>query len=158
MATIINTPKLSFFTRMKLDFEKLWKHIPQDEATALTTVNYLAPLVLTVIACADAPLLPVIAPIITEVQQALTAVAVVLRAGGPQTTVASFLDSIKANLASLLQAGEVKNSASAAKITGIVTEVITEVESLIAVFTPAPVTLPAPAVTTTTASPTPVAA
>lgn len=108
------------------------------EKTASSVLTYVGPLLGTLVALtAGAPAGGLVTAAVAKAQSALATVAAVV-SGATSTPPANelaaatnALNSVKTNLAALLTAADVKNSAHATEITATVTTVIGEVEAML---------------------------
>ena len=139
----------SFFSKIKAFFEKVlgsgnW------ERTVGSVITIVAPLVESLVALtAGEPEAAEIQSVVNQVQSDLAVVAALATSVTPATGATTYqqigtvLNGVKTNLASLLAAGHVKDTATVTKVTAIVDTVTNEVEAILSELPTA--TAPAPA-------------
>jgi hypothetical protein len=123
--------QLSFFARVKAELKRLFVHAPSWEASAAATLTYLAPMVETVVTLTDPAVAPMVSAIIQRVQSAMAAAAVVMKDAGPTPTLVTYLNAVNSDLAQVMSAAQVKDSATRAKITALVSTVTGEVNAIL---------------------------
>jgi hypothetical protein len=139
---------------MKSFFHHVWdwlKNVAAHEATwekaAQTTLKIAAPLLNSLITLtAGSAVADRVAGIVAQIQADMAGADAVISGAGTGSggvTVTSFLDSVKANLGTLLTDADIKNHAEFSKISSIANTVIGEVEAITSAM-PAP-SSPAPA-------------
>jgi hypothetical protein len=122
---------MSFFTKVEAEFKELFTKAPTWEATAATTLKYVAPLVETLLAFVDPAAAVIVDPLITKLQGAMATASVLLRAAGPTPTLQSSLTAITTNLAAIEAAAQIKDPATQAKFTAAVTTIGAEISAII---------------------------
>jgi len=129
---------VTFFHRVEAVLKKLFTNTTWEH-TAQATISYVAPIVETILSLTvGTGVEKVVENIISIVQSDLATVSAVVQ--GAQvtpgstiaTTVTTALESVKTNLAGILQLAEVKSSASVAKVESTVNLIVQEVEALLA--------------------------
>jgi len=127
----------SFFSKVKSFFEKVFGS-GNWERTVGSVITIVAPLVETLVALtAGEPEATEIQSVVNQVQSDLAAVAAlatsVTPASGATTyqQIGTVLNGVKTNLASLLAAGHIKDTATLTKVTAIVDTVVNEVEAIL---------------------------
>jgi hypothetical protein len=107
------------------------------EKTALSTMNYVEPLVIGILSLTDPAIVPLVSEIMALVTRDINTVKTVVQQGtvAPGTpaaaTVVAALQSVKDNLNGLLDEAEIKNSIKREQITSIVTLVNQEVDAVL---------------------------
>jgi len=142
---------MSFLGSFKTFFEKVGAELKKLfgstnwEKTAASVVTYVAPLVETIVQLsAGSAAEALVAGVVSTVQSDLATLSAVVSGATSESsatdlqTAANVLNSIKANLSSLLQAAEVKNAAKSSQIQAAATLVINEVEAILANIPAAP--------------------
>lgn len=131
----------SFFEKVGAELEKLFGGTASIEQRIQSVITYVAPLVNTIVTLADPAVAPIVAKIIATVQADLAAVSTVVQEGtaaagstGAQTATTA-LNSIKANLGTLLTDSGVKNAANFAKISAAANLIIGEIEAVLSELT-----------------------
>jgi Flp pilus assembly protein TadB len=108
------------------------------EKTASSVLTYIAPLLETIVALvAGQPVEAAVAAIVAEIQGDLAAASALIANANvlgvsPVAGAINLLNSVKANLAELLAAAQVKDTAVQQKITAIANSIIGEVEAILA--------------------------
>lgn len=135
---------ITFFEKVGSTLKKLFTSHGW-ETKAIATINYVAPMVETIVALtAGGPAATIVANVVNIVKADLATVATVCQDGMPAPgstaaqTVTSALNSVKSNLTELLADADVKNSAKAEEITAVTTTIIGEANALLSSLTPAP--------------------
>lgn len=123
--------QLSFFTRVRTELKRLFVHAPGWEASAAATLTYLAPMVETVVTLADPAAAPLVNALIERVQSAMAAAAVVIKDAGPSPTLVTYLNSVNSDLSQVMNATQVKDPATQAKITALVGTITGEVNAIL---------------------------
>jgi hypothetical protein len=124
-----------FWDKVETAFKKLFGSTTWEK-TASSVLTYVGPLLETLVALTDPAIAPLVTSIVNTVRSDLATVyAVVSGATATPPTnelqaVTNALGSIQTNLAALLSAAGVKNSANAAKITAVVDTIIGEVQAI----------------------------
>jgi len=107
---------------------------PAIEQTAASILKYAGPALQTVVTVeAGAPAGAIVGKVVADAQAGLIAASGLIYDFGATPSVASVISSVQTNLAALLSAGHVTNSASVATVT----KVTTELGSLVTALTPA---------------------
>lgn len=140
---------------IKTFFEKVGHEIKQLfgkttlEQEIQATINYGAPVLLTVLSFADPAAEPAVAKVVKIIQADLATISTVVQGAevAPGSTAAqtveTALSSVVTNLSGLLQVAEVKNSAKSAEITSAVNLLSDEFNAVLVKLAP-----PAPAAIT----------
>jgi hypothetical protein len=121
-------------------FKKLFKEVPKVEHVALSVLNYAAPAITVILGLVDPPAAALITPILNTVKMDMATVGAVFQDGTPVAgskpaqIVESALNSIKTNLAGILELAEVKNSAKVTQIEMEVNGLIAEFDALLEQF------------------------
>jgi hypothetical protein len=102
------------------EWAKLYKDAPAIEKVADATLTYAGPALDLVLADVDPAAAAVVAPIIAEAQKDLSVANGLIYDFGATPNAASILTTVENNLGSILAAGHIKNSATVAKLTGII--------------------------------------
>ena len=123
---------ITFFSRVKAELKKLFAHAPGWEASAAATLTFVAPMVETAVTLADPAAAPVVNALIEKVQSAMAAAAVVIKAAGPTPTLVTYLNAINSDLAQVQDVAQVKDPATAAKLTLLVGTITGEVNAILA--------------------------
>ncbi len=122
----------TFFGAFKSEVGKLFKHAPAWDAAAISTITYVAPLVETAVALADPAAAPAVASIVTKVESALTSAQVVLKAGQTSSpSLITYLQAVNDNIDQVEAAAQIKDPATAAKLTAIVGTITAEISAII---------------------------
>ena len=124
--------EVSFYARVKAELRKLFVHVPGWEASAAATLTYIAPTVEAVLTVVDPEAAPLVAALVAKIQSAMAAAAVVIKAAGPTTTLATYLQAINSDAAQILSAAGVKDPALTARLTSLVSLITSEVSAILA--------------------------
>jgi hypothetical protein len=132
-------PKVSEFKKIEGFFAHIFSWFKNDaanfEMAAATTISVSTPLLNELIVLtAGAPEAAVVSSIVNKVTAALNNTAAMLKgaeAGSVTHSVAGYLNEVVADLPTLLQDAQVKNSAHLAEIEGTVTTVVGEVQAIL---------------------------
>jgi hypothetical protein len=132
-------PKKSVLSKIGGFFKHMFSFFDSDAAsfehTASTTIALISPLVNTLVALtADSSIASKVAGVVGQVVTDLNNTAAMLtggEAGSAEHTILGFLQGVQTNLGTLLADADVKNSAKAAEITGVVNTVLGEVEAIV---------------------------
>ena len=116
----------SFFGRVKAELKKLFAHAPGWEASAAAT------LIEVMVTLADPAAAPAVDAVIEKVQSAMAAAAVVIKAAGPTPTLVTYLNAINNDLTQVEGVAGIKDAATAARLTALVTTVTEEVNAILA--------------------------
>ena len=127
---------LCFFHKVQAELKKLFTHAPGWEASASATLTYVAPLVEAILVLVDPGAAPGLISLIQKIQSAVAAAAVVVKDAGPLPTLATYLRAINGDLAQLEAAAQIKDPATAAKVTATVASITAEIEAILAEVTP----------------------
>ena len=136
-AAVVAAPKVSWFKKVENFFATVLKKVPTVAQRTETFLPYVAGALQTILAIADPALSVVLGPIFSKVEAGLGTISAVVQDGTPAagssgvTILETALNSVKSNLASVLDLAEVKNSASQAKISAEITAVITDTDLLL---------------------------
>ena len=122
----------SFFGRVKAELKKLFAHAPGWEASAAATLTYVAPMIEVMVTLADPAAAPAVDAVIEKVQSAMAAAAVVIKAAGPTPTLVTYLNAINNDLTQVEGVAGIKDAATAARLTALVTTVTEEVNAILA--------------------------
>ena len=122
----------SFFGRVKAELKKLFAHAPGWEASAAATLTYVAPMIEVMVTLADPAAAPAVNAVIAKVQSAMAAAAVVIKAAGPTPTLVTYLNAINNDLTQVEGVAGIKDAATAARLTALVTTVTEEVNAILA--------------------------
>jgi len=145
----------SFFSKIKAFFEKLFES-GNWERTVSSVITVIAPLVESIVALtAGEAASSEVQGVVNQVLSDLAAVQALATSATPATGATTYqqigtvLSGIKTNLASLLAAGHIKDTATLTKVTAIVDTVVNECEAILSELptapAPAPPATPAPA-------------
>ena len=149
-APIAPTVHLSFWQRLKAKAAELFHVLPKWEVVASDALKVAAPITEEILAVEDPALEPIIAPIITTIQTKLATAGVLIDGLEKSTSLTSALSDVQANITTMLGLAEVKNSASALKITAqlsLLSSVVASIEEAIGTPTAPGVTTPSVGVT-----------
>ena len=130
-AVAVPVVTLSFFGQVKAELKKLFTHVPGWEASAAATLTYVAPMVETAVTLADPAAAPVVNALISKVQSAMAAAAVVIKTAGPTPTLVTYLNAINSDIAQVEGAAQIKDPATAAKLTALVGTITGEVNAIL---------------------------
>jgi hypothetical protein len=123
--------------------EKVWTKIyasaPTIEHIADVTLTYAISAVSLILPAVDPAAVPVVQPILSEIQKDLAVASGLIYDFGPSLNVSNILSSVASNLTNLLAAGHVKDAAMVAKIT----QLVNTISSLAAAITKSLATPPA---------------
>jgi DNA-binding phage protein len=134
--------KMTFFSKVEAWFKKVFTNFPGWATVASSTLNYVAPLLETVLALtAGTPVEAEVATIISKIQADLGVAAVAVENAVTSTSLTNALASIESNLPTLLTTVQVTDPTTVTKVTAVVTEILDEVKAVIAAI-PAVVTAP----------------
>lgn len=126
---------MSWFTKVENAFKDLFKSTTWEQ-TAETTISVAAPMVETIVAlAAGGPAEAAVASVVRQVQNGLAGAKAVLGSVSGTTAkaqVSSLITAVNANLATLLQDADIKNSTHAAEITAAVNGLSGELQAIIA--------------------------
>jgi hypothetical protein len=136
----------SFYSAVKNEFTKLFKQAPSFDAAAAATITYVAPLVESIVTFVDPAVEPVVASIVAKVQSALAAAAVVIKSAGSTPTLLTYLNSINSDITQIEAAAQIKDAATADKLTAITGTITGEIDAIISEIQAAPVSSPAASV------------
>ena len=131
-AVVVPVVQLSFFAKVKAELKKLFTHAPGWEASAAATLTYVAPMVETMVALVDPAVVPLVNTLIAKVQSAMAAAAVVIKDAGPKSTLITYLNAVKSDVALVESAAGVKDPAAAAKLTALIGTITGEIEAILA--------------------------
>ena len=121
----------TFAAKIEAELAKLWVAAPTLAQVVSTTLTFVGPVLQAVVTAeAGSAAGTVVGSVIATAQQDLTAVKGLITTVGPTPTVASLLNGVKADLASLLGAAKISNPASVSNVT----LVINELEALVDAF------------------------
>lgn len=123
---------MSFFTKLKNAIESMWKKAPAAEVALSSGVNFIVPFVEELDTLATPELAPVINPILDKVKTGLSALAVTIKGVGPVVNIQTISASITYNLTALESAVQVKDAATATKISSIATLINGEISAIVA--------------------------
>jgi len=122
---------MSFFNTLKTDFYKLFKKTPSEIHLALAVITYAAPIVEGILAVVDPSLVPVVQPIVTRLETGLaTAYSLANEGTASGATLGTTLVAVSADLSQIESVAGIKDAATQAKIS----TVITETEAVIALL------------------------
>jgi len=144
-AAVVATPKVSWFKKVENFFATVLKKTPSFAQRAQTFLPYAAAVLQTVLAFADPALATILAPFISKAEADLGTISAVVEDGTPAagssavTTLETALNSLKTNAASVLSLAEVKNSASATKISAELGAFVDTTDALLGNLPAAPV-------------------
>ena len=114
---------MSFFTTLKNDFEKLFKKTPTEIHLALAVITYAAPIVEGIEAVTDPAALALTQPIITRVETGLaTAYSLANEGTASGATLSTTLSGVVADLGTIESVAGIKDAATQAKISTIISE------------------------------------
>lgn len=138
---------MAFFTSLESWFKRLFTEakttLPVWVTMAKSTLLFIAPLAETVTTLVAPEVAPAEAVVINAVQVGLSALGATLDGitaapdASVTTQLTSILNSVKANLQSLLSTAQVKNPDSVAKITSITNLIINELDAILGAIAPA---------------------
>jgi hypothetical protein len=124
-----------FWDKVETAFKKLFGSASWEKTTS-SVLTYVGPLLETLLSLTDPAVAPLVTGIVNTVQSDLATVSAVV-SGATATppanelqAVTNALGSIQTNLAALLSAAGVKNSANAAQLTAVVDTIIGEVKAI----------------------------
>lgn len=123
---------MSFFTKLKDAIVSMWKKAPAAEVALSSAVNFIVPFVEELDDLATPELAPVINPILDNIKTGLSALSVTIKGVGPVANVQTVGASITANLTALEQAVQIKDPATATKISSIATLINGEISAIVA--------------------------
>jgi hypothetical protein len=137
---------MSFFSHVGSFFKKLFGSEASLARTATVSIAVIAPLLETALAVTvGEPAAAAVQAGVTIIQNDLAAASATISQAGPNPTAISFLNSAKTNMQQLLTAAEIKDPQKLATFTTTGQTIISELEAIIEVFTPAPAAPAAPA-------------
>ena len=114
---------MSFFTTLKNDFEKLFKKTPTEIHLALAVITYAAPIVEGILAVTAPAASALVAPIITRVETGLaTAYSLANEGTASGATLSTTLSGVVADLGTIESVAGIKDAATQAKISTIISE------------------------------------
>jgi hypothetical protein len=120
----------TFFSKIAGWLKRAFTHLPAWETAAQSTLLYAAPLLETVIALVDPTVAPAVNAILDKLKVGFAALSVTIADAGPVVSLESIFASINGNLAELEAAAQIKDPATAQKLTAIVTTIIGEIEAI----------------------------
>ncbi len=123
--------KISFYSRVKAELQKLFTHAPGWEASAAATLTYVAPMVETLVTLVDPAVAPIVNGVIVKAQSAMAAAAVVIKDAGPAPTLMTYLKAVNSDMAEVESAAQIKDPATAAKLTALVGTITGEIEAIL---------------------------
>ena len=143
----------SFFSKAYAEIKKLFGKEPQVAQVVRSVITYVGPIAETIIAlAAGGPAGAIATTVINAVESDLATVSVVIQQGTPapgstsEASVIAALNSVKANLSTLLADADVKNAAKASEITTAANLILGEVEAALTNLTaPSVPAAPSPA-------------
>ncbi len=94
-------------------------------------MTYVAPLVETIVLLVDPAVAPAVDGLIAKVQSAMAAAAVVIKDAGPTPTLVTYLNAIKADMTQIESAAQIKDPATAAKLSALVGTVSGEIAAIL---------------------------
>jgi hypothetical protein len=123
---------VTFFESIGSWLKAHFKTVPALEVTVSSAVNYLVPFVEELDTLATPEIAPVVNPILDKIKTGLAALAVTITDSSPSgvANVKSVLASIITNASSLEAAFQIKDPATATKLTSIVTLITGEVGAI----------------------------
>lgn len=129
----------TFFEKFGSELKKLFGSTATWEQTARSVITYVAPILETIIGlAAGGPAEAAVSGVVNSIQADLATISAVVQGAAvtPRSptavTVKTALESIKANLGSLLADADIKNSTKVTEITAAVNGISGEVEALLA--------------------------
>lgn len=125
-----------FFRKVEAELKKLFTRVPGWEASASATLTYVAPLVEAILLLANPEAAPAVVALVSKVQSAMAAAAVVVKDAGPVPTLTTYLQAVNHDLAQIEAAAQIKDPATAAKLTAMVSTITSEVNAILAEVKP----------------------
>ena len=114
---------MSFISTLKNDFEKLFKKTPTEIHLALAVITYAAPIVEGIEAVTDPAALALTQPIITRVETGLaTAYSLANEGAASGATLSTTLSGVVADLGQIESVAGIKDVATQAKISTVISE------------------------------------
>lgn len=121
----------SWFEKVKAEFLKLFGKEQEWDKAASTAIAIAAPLVETVLGLVEPAVVPEVQVIVSRVQTYLAGASALVAEAQATPTLTGFLNAVESDMTSLLSLAGVKNSASASKISAIVTTIVGEVKAIL---------------------------
>ena len=104
---------------MAKEWAKIYKTAPKIEQIADAVLSYSVPALQIVLGMVAPEELPIVLPIVAEIQKDLHVASGLIYDFGAQPETASIVNSIEQNLNDLLTAGHIKDAALIAKVQGV---------------------------------------
>lgn len=121
---------MSFFKKVEARLKSLFSKLPSWDTTALATLKFAAPLLETVAALVEPQFAPAVDAIVAKLQNGFAVAAVTIDDAGPNANLTSVMGSINTNLSQLEGAAQIKDPATAAKLTAIVNTISGELAAI----------------------------
>ena len=123
----------TIFESIESDFAKIFSKAPTVLQVVETDIAVVAPVVETIIALTgNEAAAAAITVVVNQVEVDLTTALTVIKTSGSSPNVKSVLQAVVANLGSILSAGDIKDSATLAKVEAAVNLVVSELNVVIA--------------------------
>lgn len=122
---------MTFFAKVEAKLKEFFTKAPTWESVAAETLKFAAPLTETIVGLVDPAAVPAVTALVTKIQTGLAAAAVTLEDAGASPTLASGLSAVTSNLSALEAAAQIKDPATAAKLTATVTTLTGEVGAIL---------------------------
>jgi hypothetical protein len=120
----------SFLSAVKADIVAMWKKAPAEEVALAAAVNAAVPYIEQIDTLVTPEFAPILNPILDKVKVGLSALKSTIQGAGSQASIPSIVASVNANLVALIPAAQVKDPATATKISeivGIVSAAVSEI-------------------------------